>query len=99
MNLVFDACDAMPQGGSLEIKTTNLRLTASLSQRHVDLPAGNYVLITVSRAGAGVDDATPETFSERFYTTKPGGVGTGLGLSTVYGIVERSRGWASISSE
>jgi len=99
MNLVINARDAMPRGGTLEIKTTNVRLSAPLRERHLDLPAGDYILMAVNDNGAGMDETAQKHLFEPFYTTKPLGAGTGLGLANVHRVVEQSGGWISISSE
>jgi DNA-binding response OmpR family regulator len=99
MNLVVNARDAMPRGGTLEIQTTNVRLSAALLERHLEIPAGDYIVMAVNDNGAGMDETTQNHLFEPFYTTKPLGAGTGLGLATVHRVVEQSGGWISISSE
>ena len=100
MNLAANARDAMPQGGSLNIETSDVYLDDQyVHRKHAIIPTGHYVLITVSDTGTGIPpDHLPHIF-EPFYTTKPSGKGTGLGLATVYGIVKQNRGFIWAYSE
>ena len=100
MNLASNARDAMPQGGHLRIETSNLILDDNyLHRKPAVIPAGHYALITVSDDGAGIaPEHLPHIF-EPFYTTKPQGEGTGLGLATVYGIVKQTKGFVWAYSE
>jgi PAS domain S-box-containing protein len=97
MNLAANARDAMPQGGSLRIETSNVRLDDDyVDRKRAVIPLGRYALITVSDDGTGIPPQHLPHIFEPFYTTKPLGQGTGLGLATVYGIVKQNKGfiWA-----
>jgi PAS domain S-box-containing protein len=100
MNLAANARDAMPQGGSIKIETSDVHLEDSyVDRKHAIIPTGHYALVTVSDDGQGIPpDHLPHIF-EPFYTTKPLGKGTGLGLATVYGIVKQNRGFIWAYSE
>ncbi|MEM7190461.1 MAG: ATP-binding protein [Pseudomonadota bacterium] len=93
MNLVVNARDAMPDGGMVTIATRNRSLTVEEQHLGVLVPAGEYVEISVSDSGTGIDQAVIDKVFDPFFTTKPQGEGTGLGLSTVYGIVKQSGGY------
>ena len=100
LNLVVNARDAMPTGGTLTIKTrqTTIRPSTASAGRMMKVTPGRYVELVVSDSGVGMDDATQQRVFEPFFTTKPVGEGTGLGLSTVFGIVQQNQGSIRIQS-
>ncbi|WP_246054791.1 hybrid sensor histidine kinase/response regulator [Paracoccus gahaiensis] len=93
MNLVVNARDAMPGGGEITVRTENLHLTEPMTRDRVTLPAGRYVRISVSDRGCGIAADHLGKIFEPFFTTKRTGEGTGLGLSTAYGIVKQTGGF------
>ncbi|HEV2676025.1 MAG TPA: cache domain-containing protein [Aliidongia sp.] len=96
LNLAINARDAMPAGGVLTIATDNAAIGEPV--RHDDLPAGEYVLISVGDTGTGMTDDVLARAFDPFFTTKPPGKGTGLGLSQVYGMVQQSSGGIRIET-
>ena len=99
VNLAVNARDAMPNGGRLTIATRNVTADEKLPYKTPGMPAADYVLIEVTDTGTGIPPEIIENIFEPFFTTKPVGQGTGLGLSTVYGIVKQTGGFVYCASE
>jgi len=99
LNMVINAADAMPNGGKLILETANLAFDDQSVGRYPELKPGGYVMLAITDTGAGMSDAVKARVFEPFYTTKGVGQGTGLGLSTCYGIIKQSGGHISVYSE
>jgi PAS domain S-box-containing protein len=99
MNLVLNARDAMPNGGKLSIATKNITLDDNYASKHAGVHPGDYVIFTVSDTGSGMTEEVKVHLFEAFFTTKPKGKGTGLGLATCQTIVQQSGGHIGVESE
>jgi PAS domain S-box-containing protein len=99
LNLCLNARDAMPKGGKLTLATQSIRIGADDSRRSPASRAGSFALLTVTDTGTGIDPGHLEHIFEPFFTTKEVGKGTGLGLASVYGILQQHQGWVSVRSE
>lgn len=99
LNLAVNARDAMPKGGSLSVTTANRTFTEEDLAAHPDARIGRFVQVSVADTGTGMSDEIQRHIFEPFFTTKPSGKGTGMGLSTVYGIIRQHEGWIHVYSE
>jgi signal transduction histidine kinase len=98
MNLVVNARDAMPNGGTLTLRTERVQLESDLRTHAGDLRARSYAVLTVADTGTGMDEETQSKMFDPFFTTKPEGKGTGLGLATVFGVVQQCDGGIVVES-
>ncbi|MFO1498919.1 MAG: ATP-binding protein [Verrucomicrobiota bacterium] len=98
MNLAVNARDAMPSGGQLLVQTSICTITVLTASHHPEARPGEFVCLSVTDSGCGMDETTLRKIFDPFFTTKPAGKGTGLGLSTVYGIVKQHQGWIEVES-
>ena len=98
MNLVINARDAMPEGGEILISTQNIHIDESYLKIQPEARCGNFICLSVKDTGIGMDQKTLKHIFEPFFTTKEPGIGTGLGLSVVYGIVKQHQGWIEVES-
>jgi len=99
MNLVINACDAMREGGTLQISAANIYIDRAYAQMNLDAKVGHYIMLTVSDTGTGIPSEILDRIFEPFFTTKEIGAGTGLGLSTVRGIIKSHGGFIHVTSE
>ena len=99
VNMVVNATHAMPNGGQLVLETRNLSVDETLAKQYADLQPGQYVTLIVSDTGIGIEPETLERIFEPFFTTKGPDRGTGLGLSTVHGIVKQADGQITVQSK
>jgi two-component system, cell cycle sensor histidine kinase and response regulator CckA len=98
VNLVSNAREAMPAGGSITISTANVEVDSDYAAAHPDAQSGPCVRLQISDHGVGMDQATLHAAFEPFFTTKPAGSGSGLGLAMVYGVVRQNGGWIDVTS-
>jgi nitrogen-specific signal transduction histidine kinase/CheY-like chemotaxis protein len=99
MNLVLNAREAMPDGGSMTVQVTSSQVSPEEALVSPDRRPGEFLVLSVTDAGCGMDRETMARIFEPFFTTKPFGHGAGLGLATVYGLVEQHDGWVEVASE
>lgn len=99
INLAINARDAMPNGGKLTIATSNITIDANYMRTHPDAVRGDYVMLSVTDTGSGISDEVKAHMFEAFFTTKPSGKGTGLGLATCRIIIQQSGGHIGVYSE
>src|SRR5262249_3337518 len=98
INLAVNARDAMPMGGKLTLRTSNVSIGDGAPHPHKDMPAGDYVLVEVEDTGSGIAPEIIDKIFDPFYTTKDVGKGPAFGLSPVYGVVKQTGGFLSVES-
>jgi signal transduction histidine kinase/ActR/RegA family two-component response regulator len=98
LNFIVNSRDAMPNGGSLKIATANITFHNSMTSENLTIDAGSYIKLTIEDSGVGMDTKTKARIFEPFFTTK-GDSGTGLGLSSAYGVISQNKGTISVNSE
>ncbi len=89
MNLCINARDVMPQGGTLTLSVDNVFVDAAMASHNLDMSVGHYVVVTVADTGTGISPEVRDRIFDPFFTTKPPDQGTGLGLATVLGIIQK----------
>ena len=99
LNLLFNARDAMPQGGAITLATADTWVDSGTPGAHPGVPEGSYAMMSVTDTGTGMNENTKARLFEPFFTTKDVGKGTGLGLATAYGIIRQSGGFIAVESE
>jgi len=99
MNLVTNARDAMPDGGTLTVRTGSIEMSEEWVEAHGYGSVGSYAMLSVTDTGSGIDEVAKAHILEPFFTTKEVGKGSGLGLAIVYGIVKQHEGYLEIDSE
>jgi two-component system CheB/CheR fusion protein len=99
LNLVINAREAMPNGGSMKIRTANVELDEEFTRNRIGVTPGPYVMLEIADTGVGITDEVKQHIFEPFFTTKPVGKGTGLGLATVYAVAKQSGGDVVVESE
>jgi PAS domain S-box-containing protein len=98
MNLTLNGRDAMPDGGTITIRTARISLNGNTPARHIDARSGEFIRLTVTDTGSGMNEEVRTRIFEPFFTTKPPNEGTGMGLATVYGIVKQHDGWIEVDT-
>jgi len=99
MNMVVNARDAMPNGGTISIKTSLYTMNETNAKLTAKACLGNYIQLTISDTGSGIPPEVLQHIFEPFFTTKESGKGTGLGLAVIYGIIEQHKGWIDVETE